>query len=150
MTTPSTRWWAASGPFRIEWRPSRCLLAALLAMTALAPLAVLASEMPRMAAWPLAVLALAHGLLQCRREWRRPGRLATFDGGRCVLLDGVALADARVHWRGPIAVLAWRDGEGRRRHLAWWPDTLPAARRRELRLAAPGAHHPREAASVAP
>ena len=150
MTTPSTRWSGASGPFRIEWRPSRCLLAALLAMTALAPLAVLASEMPRLAAWPLAVLALAHGLLQCRREWRRPRRLAIFDGGRRVLLDGVSLADACVQWRGPIAVLAWRDGRGRRRRLAWWPDTLPPARRRELRLAAPTGQHPRQGASVAP
>jgi len=149
MTMPSTRWSGASGPFRIEWRPSRCLLAALLAMTALAPLAVLASEMPRLAAWPLAVLALAHGLLQCRREWRRPRRVATFDGGRRVLLDGVALDDAIVAWRGPIAVLAWRDN-CRRRRLAWWPDTLPHARRRELRLAAPTGHPPRQGPSVAP
>jgi toxin CptA len=149
MTTPSTRWSSASGPFHIEWRPSRWLLAALLALTVLAPLAVLASEMPRVAAWPLAGLALAQGLLQCRREWRRPRRLATLQGGRRVLLDGVALDDAKVAWRGPIAVLAWRDGR-RQRRLAWWPDTLPPARRRELRLAAPTGQHPRHGASVAP
>jgi len=31
-------------------------------------------------------------------------------------------------------VLRWR-GDGRRGHLLFWPDTLPRARRRELRLA---------------
>ncbi len=36
--------------------------------------------------------------------------------------------------RGPLLVLRWRKGK-RRGQLLFWPDTLPRARRRELRLA---------------
>ncbi|MEE7566640.1 hypothetical protein HH297_09445, partial [Xanthomonas sp. Kuri4-3] len=48
------------------------------------------------------------------------------------------VAAFRVEWRGPLAQLSWRDGR-RRERLLFWPDTLPPAQRRELRLAA-GAH----------
>ncbi|MDQ3617279.1 MAG: hypothetical protein M3374_00895, partial [Pseudomonadota bacterium] len=40
-----------------------------------------------------------------------------------------------VHWRGPLAFARWRDSQGARQWLVWWPDTLPAGPRRELRLA---------------
>ena len=53
-----------------------------------------------------------------------------------VLVDGVAVAQPRLQWRGPLAVLSWRDAGGHSRYRSWWPDTLPPARRRELRLAA--------------
>ncbi|MGN6113408.1 MAG: hypothetical protein ACTHOC_10505 [Luteimonas sp.] len=156
----STRSSSASASFRPEarhvaWRPSRWVVAALLLLSVLAPFAVLASEMPRPAAWPLALVAAAFGLRAARREARRaPRRLdlpageggtrvdgAVVDGvlldGKLlggVRLDGVPLAQATLAWRGPLAFLRWRDAAGRRGRLSWWPDTLPAAQRRVLKL----------------
>jgi toxin CptA len=45
------------------------------------------------------------------------------------------MASLRVRWRGPLAFLRWRDPDGRARRLVFWPDTLPAAARGELKLA---------------
>jgi toxin CptA len=146
----STRWSSASGNFRpdarrIAWRPSRWVIAALLMLSALAPFAVLASEMPRVAAWPLAGAAFLAGLAMARREARRPPRMLELpaatganDGkaGRATL-DGVPLVDAALSWRGPLAFLRWRDDTGRRGRLSWWPDTLPPAERRVLKLWSP-------------
>nr|WP_028919059.1 hypothetical protein [Pseudoxanthomonas suwonensis] len=131
-----------SAPCRLEWRPSRWLLAALLLLTVLAPLAVLGSELPRPLAWPLALAAAARGLQLARREAGRAPRQLVLGpaprqpGAPCLdSLDGQPLEDCQVRWRGPLAFLDALDREGRRVRLAWWPDTLPAARRRELRLA---------------
>jgi toxin CptA len=104
---------------RLEWRPSRWLVGALIALAMLAPFAVLVSEMPRVAAWPLALVAGAHGLRLAWREWRKPPRI----------LD-VPLAHANLHWRGPLLFL--RRGSER---ASWWPDTLAMEGRAELRRA---------------
>lgn len=136
---------------RLEWRPSRWLLAVLLVMTPLAALSLLASEMPAVAAWPLAAAASAYGAWLARREWRRPRCEFVFRGNAApVLVDGEAVTDFGLQWRGPLAFVRWRDAGGRLRCLAWWPDTLPAARRRELRLAAPDGEAAPRAPSVAP
>lgn len=125
--------------------------ALLVVLSLLAGLAVLASEMPRMAAWPMAALAVARGLRVAWKELRRPHSRFVFAGQDApVEVDGRRVGDASVTWRGPLAFARWRDGRGRRRHLAWWPDTLPAAARRELRLAAPMRRAAPRAASVAP
>src|SRR5690606_28884658 len=58
-----------SAPCRIDWRPSRWLLAALLMLALAAPLAVLASELAPPAAWLLAAAALVQGLRLAAREW---------------------------------------------------------------------------------
>jgi toxin CptA len=106
-------------------------------MTPLAAGSVLVSEMPRIAAWPLAVATLVYGSCLARREWRRPHRAFVFPVGDApVLVDGRPATDVALQWRGPLAFLRWRDDGGRLHRAAWWPDTLPAARRRELRLAA--------------
>jgi len=109
---------------------------ALCLLGALAALSVLASEMPRAVAWPLAAAALAWGLWSAVRNHRAAPRRLCWVAGRAPEIDGVAAAGAVLHWRGPLAFLRWRDGDGRTRRMAWWPDTLPAAARRELRLAA--------------
>jgi toxin CptA len=141
----------ASAPCRLEWRPSRWLLSALLALTLAAPLAVLASELPRHAAWPLAVAAGIHGLRLMWREHRRVRPVLVFPGGDApVEVDAVAVDGVTVSWRGPLAFVSWRDGQGRTHRLSWWPDTLPAASRRELRLAAPGPSRAARLPSVAP
>ncbi len=147
----STRWSSPSARCRLEWRPSRLAAAALALLTLAAPLSILASEMPRWAAWPLAVAIALHGMCLVRRELRRAPRMLVVDGaaGRW-LLDGVALDAAQLHWRGPLARLIWRDADGQRRVLLWWPDTLPSAARRELRLAASAFATPPRRGTMAP
>ena len=153
----STRWSGASDSFRpeacrIPWRPSRWVVGALALLAVLAPFAVLASEMPRLAAWPLAGVAAFAGLRAAWREARRPWRLlalasadgtgsadadARSTGATGATLDGEPLAEAALSWRGPLAFLRWQDACGRRGRLSWWPDTLPPAERRVLKLWSP-------------
>ncbi|MEO6264745.1 MAG: hypothetical protein ABIO58_07295 [Luteimonas sp.] len=112
---------------------------------------VLASEMPRVVAWPLAIVAAGYGGWMARREHHRlPQQLVWPVGDAPVTLDGEPLQRARLHWRGPLAFLQWRACGGRGGHLSWWPDTLPAARRRELRLAAQQHPAAQPGASMAP
>lgn len=147
----SLRWSNASVDCRLEWRPSRWLIAAILLLASLAAFSAIASEMPRTWAWPLAVAALAYGAWLARREASKPVRVWFWPGDdRPATVDGVAVQDAVVDWRGPVAFVRWRDAGGHHRRLSWWPDTLPAERRRELRLAAPMAQASRSAASMAP
>lgn len=147
----STRSSSASAPCRIEWRRSRLLIAALLALTVLAAFALLACEMPRRLAWPLALLACGCGGWRAWLESRRsPCAVVVSAGDAPSSIAGVAVDMLDVRWRGSLAVLRWRDDGGRVRRLVWWPDTLPAAARRELRLAAPLAVTTRRPASMAP
>lgn len=135
---------------RLERRPSHWLAAALALLGALAAFAVLASEMPRTAAWPLALAALAHGAwLAWREASAEPGEIVVAANCRCSV-DGRAVEALRVRWRGPLAFVQWREADGRRGAHVFWPDALPAARRRELRLAAPAPAPARGAASMAP
>ena len=150
MTRASTPWCSASVPCRIDWRPSRWLLAALLGLTLAAPVAVIASEMPRPLAWVLAVAALLQGLRVARREWSRPRRSLLFTADGRLLVDEAEAVAVDLEWRGPLAFLCWRDASGRRQRLAWWPDTLPSRWRRELRLAVSRLPAAREGPSVAP
>lgn len=121
----------------------------LLLLAAAAAFAVLASEMPRPAAWPLALVALGHGAWLALREARKQTGELVIAGDDRAMVDGRPVRELSVRWRGSIAFLQWRGDTGRRRHV-FLPDTLPAARRRELRLAAPVAGPARRAASVAP
>src|SRR3546814_6022661 len=72
--------------------------------------------MPRIAAWPLALSALAHGGWLAWREARavRGELVIAGEGGRASV-DGRVVEDLLVRWRGPIAFVEWRDGDGRRR-----------------------------------
>ncbi|WP_249470668.1 hypothetical protein [Luteimonas galliterrae] len=117
----------------------------------LGALSLVVSEMPRAWAWPLAAAALAYGGAKARHEARKPAQAWFWPGdGRPATADGVAARDVAVAWRGPLAFVRWRDAAGRWRRQSWWPDTLPAARRRELRLAAASVRASRSAASMAP
>ena len=136
---------------RLEWRPSLWVIGALLALGLLAAFSVLASAMPRWAAWPLSVSALAYGTWQALREWRLPGHELFFPGTDLpVMLDGQPIDNVKLQWRGPMAFLLWRDRQGRPTRLSWWPDTLSAARRRELRLAAGSLDAARHRRAMAP
>jgi hypothetical protein len=127
------------------------VIGALLALGPSAAWAVLASAMPRLVAWPLAASAVAHGFHRAWRESRSP-RLALFFPGNelPVTLEGLPIDKAEVRWRGPLAFLRWQDRQGRTMRLSWWPDTLPPARRRELRLAAGSLEASRDHRQVAP
>jgi len=140
------------GSRRFDWRPSRWLLAALLILSLLAPLSVLGSDLPRRLSWPLAIAAAGWGLRLARREaGRAPRRLVLSDPETGTdTLDGQPLARCEIAWRGPLAFLHAVDREGRRQRLAWWPDTLPAARRRELRLAVAARNASRRDRPMAP
>ena len=137
---------------RIEWRPSRWLLAALALIAILAVFSILASEMPRPAAWPLSVLAAGYGAWTIHRETRKPPRELVFpnDHAAPVRVDGQEVGKVVVHWRGPLAFVQWKDAKGRAGRLSFWPDTLPAARRRELRLAAGGGDVSQNRPAMAP
>jgi len=134
----SPRWWNGSVNCRLEWRPSRLLQALLILLGALAAVSLLASEMPRPFAWPVAIAALAFGVGLARREGQKPRLAFWFPGDdRMPTVDGEPMREASLQWRGPLAFLHWRQRPGGPwRHAAWWPDTLPALQRRELRLAA--------------
>lgn len=149
--THSHRLSSVSVSCRLEWRPSRWVIGALLALGLLAALAVLASGMPRPAAWPLAMSALACAGWRARRESKSPSHGLFLPGNELpATLDGLPIEQARVQWRGPLAFLLWQDGQGRPQRLSWWPDTLPAASRRELRLAASGLEAARDRSRMAP
>ncbi len=132
-----TRSSGTSAACRLEWRPSRWLIGALAALSLLAACSVIASELPRALAWLLAIGVPAYGAWLARREARKPVRQFFWAGNdAAVTLDGQPIDGVSVQWRGPLAFVCWCNGDGRVQRLGWWPDTLPAARRRELRLAA--------------
>lgn len=126
---------SASSPCRLELRPSPWLQAALLALSLLAPVALWLSEAPAVLAWPLGLMALAWGLWSIGRERRRPVHSLLLPAEGPVQVDGDAVEDFALDWRGPFAFLCWRDDRGRLRRRVLWPDTLTPALRRELRLA---------------
>lgn len=137
----------ASVACRLEWRPSRWQAWLLAPITFAACFSLLVCALPAVAAWPAALAAAGWGMCSLRRELRRPPRQLLFPGDDTpVRIDGEAVEDVQVHWRGPLAFMRWRDRQGRVQRLAWWPDTLPPPRRRELRLAAgPAGVSPRRA-----
>lgn len=126
----------ASAPCRCDWVPSRWLTAALIVLALLAPCSLLASDLPPIAALPLALLAGGRGVREVHLHRSQPPRALVIPAGageaRC---DELPMASLRVRWRGPLAFLRWRDPDGRARRLVFWRDTLPAAARRELKLA---------------
>ena len=142
---------SGSASCRLEWRPSRWLTGALLLLAMLAAFSVLASEMPRIAAWSLSIAVVVYGGWRARTEARKPHHELMFPGNDLpVMLDGHPIEGVAVQWRGPLAFVSWRGRDGRRQRLAWWPDTLPAMRRRELRLAAGGGLASRHRPAMAP
>lgn len=147
----SPHWSSASAPCRLEWRPSRWLIAALCFLGLFAAVSLLASDLAPGLAWPSAVVALFYGVWLARRESLKSARDVVIAGdASSVEVDGEPVEDFRVAWRGAIVFARWRDSEGGVRRLVWWPDTLPPGPRRELRLAAPVETSPRGRASMAP
>ena len=134
---------------RIDWRPSRILCGALIAFGLLAGLSLLASDLRPLFAWPAAMAAVGWGAWLARRERRRAPIRLTWRADGLLFVDGERVQHPRLQWRGPLAFLDWREG-GKARRLAWWPDILPAAQGRELRLAAMAADAAHSRSRMAP
>jgi toxin CptA len=126
----------ASVPCRLEWRRSRWQALILLALAVLVVPAVWLSGLPVAAQWALGIAGLAWTVGALHAEWRRAPCVLVIPPSPSApaCLDGQAIADLALAWRGPLAFVGFRQGR-RRRTLVFWPDTLSAAQRRELRLA---------------
>ena len=138
-----------AAPTVIEWRPSRWVVGTLWCFGPLGAASLLASDLPGAIAWPAAVVAVVSAWRAAGREGARPAVIVAFPPNAPPTVGGQRLANARLQWRGPLAFLQWRDGR-RLRGLSWWPDTLPPAARRELRLASGRPVTARDGGSVAP
>ena len=125
------------------------LAAALMLLGVLGAASSLASEMPRSAAWLLALGSLANGASLAKKEAGRPPLQLAWTA-RGLEVQGRKVDDPDLDWRGPLVFLHWRDTDGRPRRLSWWPDTLDGHARRELRLAADAAAPVRATPSMAP
>jgi len=138
------------GDLRFDWRASRRLVGLLVLLGVCAAISVVASDLPRRFAWPSAFGATAWGFWLSWRESRRPVRGVSIAKDGAVHVDGEWVRDFRVDWRGSLAFARWTGATGRRQRLVWWPDTLPPARARELRLASTVETAPRPPRSMAP
>ncbi|HEX5757276.1 MAG TPA: hypothetical protein VFY12_13125 [Arenimonas sp.] len=124
---------------RIDWRPSRGLCAGLIGLGGLAGLAILLSDVDVRLAWSAALLCVASSLHGALGEWRRPEIRIIWVGGSepALIASGEArweLQSVSLHLRGPLAVLAGRDGHGQGHRWVFYPDTLDGAGCRSLRL----------------
>ena len=130
---------SASSTCRIDWRPSRWLARGLCLLGLLAGLSLLLSALPVSLRWPLAALAVAEGWRLARREQRRASITLSVSGATLRIMngneEGAALRAPRLREQGPLTLLCATLPGGRLLRLAWWPDTLNAAGRRQLRLA---------------
>lgn len=139
-----------SAPFRCDWRPSRWLTCALLGLAVLAAISIVNCRLEPGYAWPLGVCVLGCGLLQTRAELRKPGRSILIPqppSSPCI--DAMPVERIELLERGPLLVLRWWLGK-QSQQLLFWPDTLPRAQRRELRLAVKAHGVSRQPPGVAP
>jgi toxin CptA len=107
----------------------------------MAALSLWLSALPLAVKLPGLLAAAVSGAWLARRHRARPALALDWLGGdEPAWVTGprgvVRLERVVVSLRGPLATLAGTDARGRRQQLGWWPDTLDAAGRRQLRLAA--------------
>ena len=99
------------------------------------PLAVLGSGLPDPCRLPAVLLATAWAAGQGWHYARQPACrivICAFDAP--VTVNGEPVDALSLQDRGGLLQLCWR-ADGRRHARLFWPDTLPPAARRELRLA---------------
>ena len=130
---------SASATCRLDWRPSKLIIGWLVSLAVLSPISLLASGLPRWLGWPLAVVAALYALREAQRYRVTPIQVFLVAAEGPLWVDGQAVEQWRLRWRGPLAFVSWVDAEGLRQARAFWPDTLSDAQRRELRLATPSA-----------
>ena len=132
----------ASPDCRLTWRPSRWVVAMLIAMGPLGGMALLVSDVHGASRLPFVACACLWASICAYREHRRPPRVFIIRSDGSATLDAMPLTNHHVHWRGTLAFLRARDAHGRVHRLAFWPDTLDARGRRALRLASPPSARP--------
>lgn len=121
---------------RIDWRPAPLLIGPLALLGPLAAIALVASALPWVLAWPLAAVAAACGACLSWREWRRRPAcimLTAADDALAVSLDERPARLRGVNLRGGVAVMVL-ECDGRARVFTWCPLTLDAHTRRTFRL----------------
>jgi len=129
----------SSASCHLEWRPSRQERGCLWLLTLLGACSLLQCDLPLSLAWPAALVALGMGGFWLWRHRVQPPRecLIALDLAAC-RIDGEPVSRLDLRWRGPLLFMRWKHLAQRRwQHAVFWPDTLPVAKRRELRLAIP-------------
>lgn len=106
---------------------------ALAAIGAMAGAGLFLTTLPLAVAIALAPLCGAWGAALAYRALHAPTVLMAFRADGTVFVDGARVDDAGLDWRGPLTCIRWQRG-GRHMRLVAWPDVVPPARRRELRL----------------
>lgn len=132
---------SSSSICHIDWLPSRWLACTLVVLGLMAALSLWLSALPLAAKLVAMPAALAEGLRLARRHLASPPLAVDWlGGGDPAYLTGAAgvtrLDAVSARLRGPLGSLSGTDAQGNVRRLGWWPDTLDAAGRRQLRLAA--------------
>ncbi|MGH8054339.1 MAG: hypothetical protein ACREP4_10510 [Stenotrophomonas sp.] len=126
------------------------MIAAISLLGLLGAIAALNCDLGPHQAWPLAVTSVVWAGVLVRKEWRRPlQRLLIPQPPSPARLDDLPLEALELLERGPLLILRWRTAKARG-VLLFWPDSLPRARRRELRLAVRAHAVSRNAETVAP
>lgn len=138
-----------SAPFQCEWRPSRWQAAILAMLGVGAAVALMDCGLALRHAAPAAVVVQLYSLWRARNTLRQPVRQLRVGVTSGVAVDGKALAGVELLRRGPLLMVRWRQA-GRYDSLLFWPDTLSARQRRELRLALRAHAVSRMEAMVAP
>ncbi len=136
----------ASSICRIDWRPSRLLQAALLALGLLAALSLWLSDLPWWPAIAAGIVSVVAAIHVAQKESVRPACSITWQAGTDTASVNFAgrtesWSSPKANFRGAIAAFTGVDESGRRRRLLWWPDTLDARERRRFRLVASEAVH---------
>lgn len=126
------------------------MAAACMLLGVIGALSLSLSDMPAWLAWPVGGGSIVRGMQLAYRELARPASRLTLLPNSPATIDDVAVRALRIEWRGPLAFVHWRDAEGRTHRRVATPDVLPAALRRELRLAWSAHSTARRAAAVAP
>ena len=124
---------------RIDWRPSRGLAIALAMLGLLTALSLALSALPISMAIALGVGAMVYSTFLIRQELQQEPFVLVWAGGESAGVLNFAsrtqsLSGPSLSFRGPLVSLRGLDDSGRRQRYMWWPDTLPSAARRQLRL----------------
>ncbi|AXI82866.1 hypothetical protein FUT69_08840 [Xylella taiwanensis] len=126
-------------------------MVALFALTLLACIALVRCDVGTTLRWIGIFLVACGGAWELRCVACQPCcALLIPDGNVPALVDGMLVVDLRVSWYGPLVTVSWCVPDSRRMRLLFWPDILPAAMRRELRLVMRARQLPSQIPSMAP
>ncbi|MEO8742708.1 MAG: hypothetical protein ABI365_05890 [Lysobacteraceae bacterium] len=131
---------SVSATCRLEWRRSRWLPFALIVLMVAAIASLWLSVLPVIACGIGTAVVCGYIGWLLRRELVRSDAVLTWQGGDMdwqVESQGRSetLRHVGASFRGGLVVLKLAGANGKQRRYIWWPDTLDARGRRDLRLA---------------